>query len=259
MNEVGNMLISSPMGINVPLNSIAKLQYDRGPVRIERMDQSRVVTVNSSLNGRSLGDVTEDIKEKLDKYPLPEGYSIEYTGDVKQLSEAFGDLRLALILGIVLVYMVMASQFESLIHPFIIMFTVPLAFTGAVIALFLRGISFSVPAYLGFIILTGIVVNNGIVLVDYINILRREGMDRNDAVIKAGPTRLRPILMTTLTTILGLLPLAFGIGEGMEIQVPMAVSVIGGLILSTVLTLIIIPVIYTLFDDLGNKFRRKHA
>jgi HAE1 family hydrophobic/amphiphilic exporter-1 len=155
--------------------------------------------------------------------------------------------------------MVMAAQFESLLHPFTIMFSLPLAFTGSALGLVLTGRALSVPAFIGVIMLAGIVVNNAIVLVDYINTLRGRGMDRLEAILKAGPTRLRPILMTTLTTILGLIPLALGIGEGAEAQAPMATVVIGGLTTSTILTLVIIPVIYTLFDDISIKFRRKKA
>lgn len=251
-----DVIIASPLGFMVPLKEIASFEYDRGPVEIERANQTRVVTVSSSISGRALSSVMDEIQKKLEAYDIPAGYTVEFGGDVEQLNEAFSNLRLALILGIILVYMVMAAQFESFIHPFIIMFTVPLAFTGAFIGLFMRHISLSVPAYLGMIILTGIVVNNGIVLVDYINMLREEGMSRDEAVQKAAPTRLRPILMTSMTTVLGLFPLSLGIGEGAEFQMPLAVSVIGGLILSTLLTLIVVPVIYTIFDDMVSKFKR---
>jgi HAE1 family hydrophobic/amphiphilic exporter-1 len=155
--------------------------------------------------------------------------------------------------------MVMAAQFESLIYPFIIMFTIPLAFSGGALGLFFTGRSLGVTALIGVIILAGIVVNNGIVLIDYINVLRREGMDRKEAILKAGPVRLRPILMTTLTTILGLIPIALGIGEGAELMAPLGSVVIGGLTLSTVLTLVLVPAIYTLLDDLSINLKQRFS
>jgi HAE1 family hydrophobic/amphiphilic exporter-1 len=153
--------------------------------------------------------------------------------------------------------MVMAGQFESLLYPFCIMFAIPVSLTGVVLSLLLTGRHFGMTAYIGIIMMSGIVVNNAIVLIDYINTLKKQGLERNDAIISAGPVRLRPILMTALTTLFGLLPLAFGIGEGSETQAPMATVVIGGLLVSTFLTLIIVPIIYTLFDDLGMKIIKK--
>ena len=171
--------------------------------------------------------------------------------------DAFQQLGLALVLAIILIYMVMAAQFESLIYPFIIMFTIPLAFSGGALGLFLTGRSLGVTALIGVIILSGIVVNNGIVLIDYINTLRKHGMERREAIETAGPIRLRPILMTTLTTILGLIPITLGIGEGAELMAPMGSVVIGGLILSTVLTLVVVPVMYTILDDISLKTKAK--
>jgi HAE1 family hydrophobic/amphiphilic exporter-1 len=257
VQDIEMLSVPSPLGLVVPLKNIAQLKYEHGPVKIDRMEQSRVVTVYSTYEKRNFGDVMEDIENRLNDYSLPGGYSIHYGGEQEQLTESFNDLKLALILGVILVYMIMASQFESLVHPFTIMFTVPLAFTGGFLGLLIVGKPLSVPAFLGFIMLAGIVVNNGIVLVDYINKLRADGMRREQSVIRAGTTRLRPILMTSLTTILGLLPLALGIGEGTELQVPLAITVIGGLTLSTVLTLVVVPVIYTIIDDIGRRFKRK--
>ncbi len=171
--------------------------------------------------------------------------------------EAFEDLTLALILAIILVYMVMAIQFESLLHPFTIMFSVPVAYSGSIFGLAITNKPLSVPAFIGVIMLAGIVVNNAIVLVDYINILKGRGMDTESAIIKAGPTRLRPILMTTLTTILALIPLALGFGEGAEAMAPMAIAVMFGLVTSTLLTLLIVPVIYYSFDNLSMKIKGK--
>jgi HAE1 family hydrophobic/amphiphilic exporter-1 len=186
---------------------------------------------------------------------MPDGYSYDYTGETEEMMKSFESLGLALILAIVLVYMVLASQFESLIHPFTIMFSVPISLTGAMFALFISNMNLSMPAFIGLIMLAGIVVNNAIVLVDYIIILRGRGQERSEAILNAGPTRLRPILMTTLTTVLGMIPMALGIGEGTELMAPLAVAVIGGLSLSTVLTLVIIPVNYLIFDDIIIKIK----
>lgn len=256
-SQLENTKILSPLGVEIPLIEVADIEIEKGPITITREGQERYVTVSSDVFGRSTGDVNKDISERLDEMALPPGYSIKYGGEMEQIEDAFSSLTLALLLAIVLVYMVMAAQFESLLHPFTIMFSLPLAFTGSALGLVLTGRALSVPAFIGVIMLAGIVVNNAIVLVDYINVLRGRGVDRLEAILKAGPTRLRPILMTTLTTILGLIPLALGIGEGAEVQAPLATVVIGGLTTSTALTLVIIPVIYTLFDDLSIKLRKK--
>jgi HAE1 family hydrophobic/amphiphilic exporter-1 len=252
IQDIESMMLASPLGTLVPLYAVADFEYASGPVQINRTDQARVLTVTSAIRGRALGSVVQDIQNRMADYPLPEGYTLFYGGENQQLMETFGDLILAMILGVVLVYMVMAAQFESLVHPFVIMAAVPLGFTGALAGLLLAGVSLSVPAVLGMIVLAGIVVNNGIVLVDYMNILRREGgASRRESILQAGTIRLRPILMTTMTTVLALVPLALGIGEGAELQLPLAVSIIGGLTLSTLLTLVVIPVLYTLTDDFG--------
>jgi len=249
------LLIPTATGAQIPLEELAKVEEAKGPVAINREDQHRTVSITTNISGRALGDVTNDIKAKLGDYKLPSGYSITYGGQSQMLTEAFGDLGLALILAVILVYMVMAAQFESFIHPFDIMFSVPLAFGGAILGLFITGKALSVPAYIGIIMLAGIVVNNAIVLIDYTNQLREKGYGCDEALIKAGPLRLRPILMTTLTTILGLIPLALGIGEGAEMEAPMAIAVIFGLGLSTMITLIIVPVIYSIFDRFSKRYR----
>jgi HAE1 family hydrophobic/amphiphilic exporter-1 len=179
---------------------------------------------------------------------MPEGVAAIVSGQSEEMQESFDSMRFALILAIFLVYLVMASQFESLIHPFVILFTIPLALVGAVLALFLTGTTVNIVALIGVIMLAGIVVNNAIVLVDLINQLRAKGVERFDAIMEAGSARLRPILMTSLTTTLGLLPMAMGFGEGSEIRTPMAITVIGGLAVSTLLTLVVIPVVYSLLD-----------
>lgn len=216
---------------------------------VERQDQARVVKVTGQIYGRDLASVTSDIRERLKKLPLPPGYSISYGGQNELMEESFGGLAQALTFSIVLVYLVMAAQFESFAQPLVLLTSVPLSFVGAVLSLVLTGRSLDISGMIGIILLVGIVVNNGIVLIDYINQLRRSGMERDEAVKQAGPTRLRPVLMTTLTTLLGLFPLALGLGEGAELQAPMATVVMGGLMLSTLLTLLVVPVVYTLMDD----------
>src|SRR5690606_6369173 len=180
--------------------------------------------------------------------PMPSGVTAMVSGQNEEMQESFRSMQFALILAIFLVYLVMASQFESLIHPLVILFTIPLALVGAVLGLYVTGTTVNVVAFIGVIMLAGIVVNNAIVLVDLINQLRAQGMEKTAAILMAGRTRLRPILMTTLTTVLGLLPMAIGFGEGAEVRTPMAITVIGGLITSTLLTLVVIPVVYSLLD-----------
>nr|WP_207755054.1 efflux RND transporter permease subunit [Alkaliphilus hydrothermalis] len=255
--SVANFLqvrIPSPLGITVPLEELVTLERIKSPTSIRRSDQVRTITIDAAIFGRDLNSVIADIKDKIDNYPLEAGYNYRFRGQQEQLEEAFNSLILVVILAILLVYMILAAQFQSLLHPFTIMFSVPLAFSGGAIGLLLSSRPLSVPAMIGAIVLAGIVVNNGIVLIDYINILRLEGTDRHEAILTAGYTRLRPIMMTTFTTILGLLPLAVGMGEGAEAQAPMATVVIGGLISATLLTLVVIPVIYTIFDDLKMRF-----
>ncbi|RQD69464.1 MAG: efflux RND transporter permease subunit [Tindallia sp. MSAO_Bac2] len=252
--------IQTPMGSSVPLSQVASIQIAEGPISIQREDQQRTATVTSELSGRDLGSVMGDIQEKLEDYILPEGYFIELGGEFEQIEEVFADMALAITMAIILVYMIMASLFESLMHPFTIITSLPLAFSGGFLALFVTGRTLNVPALIGFLMLSGIIINNGIVLVDYINTLRSHGKERREAIETAGPIRLRPILMTTLTTVLAMLPMALGIGEGAEVQAPMATTVIGGLLLSTVLTLLVTPVIYTITDDISaavkDKFRK---
>lgn len=257
ISNIGQLSITTPMGLNVPLNHVADISVVKGPISINREDQERTVTVTSQISERDLRSITRDIESKLKDYDFPDGYYYEIGGENEQMMEAFGQLLLALVLATVLIYMVMAAQFESLVHPFIIMFTIPLAFAGGSLALFVTNTPFGVTAFIGVIMLAGIVVNNGIVLIDYINILRSEGKDKFEAIKIAGPVRLRPILMTTLTTVLGLVPLALKIGSGAETQAPMAIVVIGGLTFSTILTLVFVPILYTVFDDISEKFKRK--
>lgn len=251
LEQLKSVSLLSPLGMQVPLMDIAQIEIVQGPISINRADQERYVRVTGDVFGRSTGDVNGELKNKVKDYELPEGYTIKFTGENQQMVEAFSSLKLALILSVFLVYMVMAIQFESLVHPLTIMFSVPVAYSGSIIGLAITNNPLSVPAYVGVIMLAGIVVNNAIVLVDYINTLRQRGLDKEAAIIKAGPTRLRSILMTTLTTILAMIPLALGLGEGAEAMAPMAIVVIFGLTTSTLLTLLIVPVIYCLFDELS--------
>jgi hydrophobic/amphiphilic exporter-1 (mainly G- bacteria), HAE1 family len=247
--------ISTPLGISVPLSQVAEVKLDRGPAAISRSGQTRVAHITSQIMNRDLASVTSDIQKQLDSYQMPEGYTYEMGGQDKELKESFQDLGMALILAILLVYMILASQFESLLHPFTIILSLPMGFSGGMLGLFITRSTISVPAFIGLILLIGVVVSNAIVLVDYINKRRERGEAREEAIENAGPIRLRPIIMTTLATILGLIPMALGIGEGSETMAPMAVVVIFGLLLSTVSTLLLVPVIYTIFEDIRERFR----
>ncbi|OQB44237.1 MAG: Swarming motility protein SwrC [Parcubacteria group bacterium ADurb.Bin159] len=246
IEDIKNISIVSPLGSRIFLKQIADIRKEKGPVTIEREDQLRVVSVTANTVDRDIGSIINDIKEELKDEVLPTGYFLEYGGSYSQMQETFKTLGMALILGIILVYMIMASQFESLIYPFIIMFELPLAFIGVGLVLFITRQAISLPSIMGMIMLAGIIVNNAIVLVDYVNQLRQKGIKKQKALIQAGRVRLRPILITSLTTILGMFPLALAQAEGSEIMKPMAITMIGGLLTSTFLTLVIIPVIYSL-------------
>ena len=237
-------------GVPIRLESIADVVVSRGPSQIRRIRTQRAAVVSANLTGRDLSSVSEEIRASLAamRGELPVNVTVALGGQNAELEASYKSLLLALGLAVFLVYLVMASQFESLVHPFIILFSVPLGLVGVVLALFFTGTTFSVMVFLGVIILAGIVVNNAIVLIDYTRQLRRQGMPTREALLKAGEVRMRPIVMTTLTTVLGLVPMALGWGEGAEIRAPMAITVIGGLSFSTLLTLIFIPVVYELID-----------
>jgi len=253
VQQIENLYISSGYGFQIPLKEIAKVISGVGPQRVTRENQQRQVTVSGNITGRFLGDVIQDAQEKLSNIALPEGYNYTFAGENQEMIESFQSLFFALILSIFLVYMIIAAQFESLLFPFAVILSIPFALIGVIIALLIAGTSFNVLAFIGLIMLAGIVVNNAIVLIDYINQLRKKGIERNDAVIQGGKTRLRPILMTTLTTILAMLPMAIASGEGAEMRTPMAVTIIGGLASSSFLTLIVVPIFYTYLDDLAKK------
>jgi len=259
LNTLPNLTIVSPTGARVPLSSVASIQNQDAPRQINRSSQNREVTITADVSGRDTGSVNKDIQSRLSSIPLPQGYMIEFGGEAEDMAESFSSLGNAMILSVVLVFMVMVAQFESLFQPFIIMFCLPPTFIGVILGLGLTGHSISVSALLGAIMLIGIVMNNAIVLVDYINTLRKRGYERNQAILEAGPVRLRPILMTALTTVLAILPMAFGGGEGSESQAPMAVVIAFGLTLSTLITLVLVPVVYTIFDDMGKRFSSRFA
>lgn len=248
VSDIENLPIKTLLGTMVRLKDVGSVVQAYSPPTIKRKEQERVIGVLSDIQGRSLGDISTDIKNFASKIQLPPNTTIEYAGQIEQQSDTFKDLFLLLALSVILVYMVMAAQFESLLDPFIIMFSIPFAFTGVFIALFITGIPFSVIAFLGSIMLVGIVVKNAIVLVDYINITRARGIDLRQAIVYSGRNRLRPVLMTTLTTLLGLLPLALSTGDGSEIWKPLGISTIGGLFFSTLITLLLVPVLYSVVE-----------
>ena len=230
------------------LAAVADVALRTGPSEIRRLDQERVVVLSANLVHGDLSEAVDDLQGMINDVALPSGVSALVAGQSEEMEVSFRSLQLALALAIFLVYLVMASEFESLVHPFVILFTIPLALIGAILALYVTGSVINVIALIGMIMLAGIVVKNGIVLIDLVNRLREEGMDRTRALLEGGRHRLRPILMTTLTAVLGLLPMAIGSGEGAEVRAPMAITVIGGLLVSTILTLVVIPVVYTLLD-----------
>jgi HAE1 family hydrophobic/amphiphilic exporter-1 len=249
----------NPAGILVKLSSVATFEIAQGPIAINRVDQVRSALVSGDLFNRDLNSVMQDIKARADEIDLPAGYSIEYVGTDQEMIETFINLAMALILAIILCYSVMAILYESFFDPFVIMFSVPTAFIGVVLSLLLTGIPLSVPGFIGVIMLVGIVVANAIVFVDYLKQMREEGMEREEAILETGRVRLRPILMTALATILAMLPLALGIGEGSESLQPLGIVVIGGLLVSTLVTLVLVPVVYAIFDDWLSAFKARRA
>ncbi|SDK14533.1 efflux RND transporter permease subunit [Sediminibacillus albus] len=256
ISDLQNMAIQSPAGSMIPLDTIADFEQIQGPATLARENQQPQVNVTSDISGRDLASISSDVEAELEKLHFPEEYSYSIGGEVEDMTEAFTDLAIALVFSIFLVYAVMAVQFENFLTPLVIMFSLPATVVGILLGLFLTGKPMSITAFIGVIMLAGIVVNNAIVLVDYINILRRRGMDRFEAILEAGASRMRPILMTTLTTILGMVPLALGFGEGAESQQPMAITIIFGLGVSSIFTLLLIPVVYTYFDGLSARVVR---
>lgn len=247
--RTANDIMNSEITVNgnrIRLDALATISEELGPVTINRIDQERVVNLQIDVYGRSLGEVAADLKKAIaENIILPQGVSIDYAGQIKEQANSFSDLTLMLILGIVLVYMVMAAEFESYIAPFIVMFSIPFAFAGAIFGLGLTGFTLNIMSFIGLIMLVGTVVNNAIVLIDYINILIARGTKVRDAIAESGRARLRPVLMTTLTTVFGMIPMAMANTTGSEMWSPLAVTIIGGLILSTLVTLAFVPTLYS--------------
>jgi len=248
ISYISEIPVRSMSGNIVKIKDIARIYDTFSPIEIQRRDRQRIIPVGANVEGRALGDVVKDLQERISKLDIPPGVEIRFGGQVEEQAKSFRDLFQVLILGIILTYMIMASQFESLLHPFVIMFSVPFAFTGVVLGLLIFGVPFGLTAFMGLIMLVGIVVNNAIVLVDYTNLLRARGYELFNAIVTAGRTRLRPVLMTTLTTIFGTLPLAVFKGEGSELWRPLGITMLGGLTFSTLITLVLVPTIYSIFE-----------
>lgn len=249
LEELRRLVVNPGGAVPIPLSAVAELTVNEGPSQIRRVDQQRTALITANIRGADLATVSRDIVLAMESIAFPAGFSYNLAGQNKEMKTSLNSLLLAFALAVFLVYIVMASQFESLVQPFLIMMTVPLAMIGVVWVLWLGRIPVTIMVFLGLIILVGIVVNNAIVLIDYINTLRRRGLDKTEAIVEAGRARLRPILMTALTTVVGLIPMALGIGEGAEIRTPMAITVIVGLSTATVLTLVVIPTLYFQFTS----------
>jgi HAE1 family hydrophobic/amphiphilic exporter-1 len=245
LDTILDLTVPTGSGKPVPLKNLVRLEEGRGTMEIHRLNQERIITVSGEVSGRDMGGAIKDLQAALKELKLPTDFSILFGGDYQEQREAFRELQLGLFLALILVFVVMAAQFESFLDPLIIMFSVPFATIGILLALVLTGTTLNVNSYIGIIMLAGIVVNNAIVLVAYINLkVREDGLSVQEAVLHGGRTRLRPILMTTLTTVLAMIPLAAGLSEGSEVQAPLARVVIGGLTTSALITLVIIPVLY---------------
>lgn len=255
MDDIRGIPIMTPMNNTVYLNQVADIEPAEGPIRITRENQARVISVQANISGRDLGSIVRDIKARITgiEKAMPSGYFLEFGGQYEDMIDAFKIMVGAFLLATLLVYMIMASQFESFRHPLIIMFTIPLGIIGIILALLVSGRPISLPALIGFVMLAGIAVNNGIVMVDYINQLKRRGMEKRQAILQGCSVRLRPVLITALTTVMGMLPMALSTSAGAEMRAPMAITVIGGLIAATFLTLFVIPIMYSYFDRVSFK------
>jgi HAE1 family hydrophobic/amphiphilic exporter-1 len=249
LQEILDLSLTNTDSEPVVLRNVVEVRPRRGPVLIQRKGQERVVYVSANISGRDMGSIITDIQKGLRNIPVPKDFSILFGGDYEEQQKAFRELLMSFVLALVLVYMVMASLYESLRYPLVVMFSVPLAGIGVILMLFLTDTTFNIQSFIGCIMLGGIAVNNAILLVDHINLLRRrDAMPLRAAIEEAGRRRLRPILMTATTTILAMTPLALGIGEGGDAQAPMARAIIGGLISSNLITLVVIPTVYALID-----------
>jgi HAE1 family hydrophobic/amphiphilic exporter-1 len=249
LHEILDLTLTNAAGEPVVLRNVVKVQPRSGPVRIERKDQERIITVSANISGRDMGSILADTRRGLQSVPVPRGFTVGFSGEYEEQQEAFRELALGLILALVLVYMVMACLYESVRDPFVVMFSVPLAAIGVILMLFLTETTFNMQSFIGCIMLGGIVVNNAILLVDHTNLLRRrDKMPLREAIEEAGRRRLRPILMTAFTTVFALVPMALGLGEGGETQAPLPRTVIGGLLSASLITLVFVPVVYSIFE-----------
>jgi HAE1 family hydrophobic/amphiphilic exporter-1 len=249
LRDILDLPITNADGDRVVLRNVVEVRPRRGPVLIERKDQERVTYVTANISGRDMGSILADIRKGLQSVPVPRDFNVLFGGDYEEQQKSFRELLMSFVLALVLVYMVLASLYESLRYPFVVMFSVPLAVIGVILMLFLTHTTFNIQSYIGCIMLSGIVVNNAILLVDHINLLRRrDWLPVREAIVEAGRRRLRPIMMTATTTILAMAPLAIGIGEGGEAQAPMARAIIGGLLSSSLITLVVVPSVYALFE-----------
>ena len=251
--DIAGANITLPSGQTILLKDVATVQKSTGPNQLTRENRNRMLLLSANALDRDKGSISADLRETMKGLALPPGYSFKLGGDDEDMQSSFSTLTISLLLAIALVYMVLAAQFESLAHPFAILLSLPLSIVGVLISLLLTGKAFGMTVFIGVIMLVGIVVKNAILLVDYINTLRTQGMDREQALLTAGPVRLRPILMTTIAMILGMIPIALGIGTSSETNTPMAIAVIGGLLTSTLLTLVVVPVAYTYVDNWETK------
>lgn len=249
---VSSIMLTNLHMEQIPISAIAEIKIGTGPLVINHKSQQRLVKVTANLMGISLGEAAEKVKSILKDNPSPESVDVQLSGQLSEQGDSFNDLYLILVIGILLVYMVMAAQFESFKDPFIIMFAIPFTLVGIILAFLISGLTLSITTFIGVIMLMGIVVNNGIVLVDYINLLRQRGFDLKEAIIEAGRSRMRPVLMTSFTTMLGMLPMALSKGMGREMYSPLGVTIIGGLFVSTIITLVLVPTIYSMFHGKSN-------
>jgi HAE1 family hydrophobic/amphiphilic exporter-1 len=248
VEDIRSLIINPGSGRPLPLSAVADVSVATGPAEIRRTRQQRVAIVSANLSGGDLGSAVAELETIVAGVEMPVGTTAAVSGQSNDMKESFRSLQFTMLLAVFLVYLVMASQFESLLHPFVILLTIPLALTGSVWAMFLTGTTVNVVAYIGLIMLAGIVVNQSIVLIDAVNQARERGMAKHDAIVEAARLRLRPIVITKLTTILGLMPMAIGLGEGAEIRKPMAITVIGGVAIASYFTLLVIPVVYSMLD-----------
>jgi HAE1 family hydrophobic/amphiphilic exporter-1 len=254
--EIAAIRLQTPSGSSVPLKAIARFIEATGPTTISRQNRERLATVTANITNRALGSIMNDLNQQFSRLSVPVGYKIEARGYAETMEEMFSNLGLALALAVIFIYMVLASQFNSFLHPFTIMLALPLAVVGALFAVFLTGQRINMQTMVGIILLFGIVTKNSILLVDYTITLRKRGMERTQALLTAGPVRFRPIVMTSVAMIMGMVPAALGTGEGGEWRQVMGITVIGGLITSTFLSLVIVPIAYLLVDDFEKLFKR---